>query len=169
MRGSLPEFVDPFRLARQQASMNGAIPVAAMSRVAAIMRDDSGAVDVALRFRPSTSGVPRLDGSAHLLAFLVCQRCLEPLDLELVPELKVSFTGGDEASGRAELADGYEPLDCNGPIRLTTIVEDEILLALPDFPTHLPGTCTPTGEIGAGGAERSPFSGLRAQLEQSRN
>ena len=168
MLGPLPEFVDPFRLAGQRTRVSGAIPVAAMTRFAALARDDTGVVEVELRFRTSASGVPRADGCASLTARLTCQRCLDPFDLELAPELKFAFTDGDEAMGRAELAAGYEPLECDGRIVLTAIVEDEILLALPDFPMHPPGVCTAAGEAGAPDPKDSPFSGLRAQLQQFR-
>lgn len=168
MLGPLPEFVDPFRLAGQRTRMNGVIPVAAMTRVAALVRDDSGAVEVELRFRTSASGVPRAEGRALLTARLTCQRCLDPIDLELALELRFAFTDGDEAMGRAELAAGYEPLEGDGRIGLTAVVEDEILLAVPDFPMHPPGVCTAAGEAGAPDPNDSPFSGLRAQLEQSR-
>ena len=168
MLGPLPAFVDPFRLASQQARVNGVLPVAALTRIAALLRDDSGVVEVALRFRMSASGVPRADGFARLTAPLTCQRCLDPLDLELGPELKVAFTDGDEAAGTAELAAGYEPLDFDGRIGLTTLVEDEILLALPDFPMHRADSCTAAGAGGAPDPGDSPFSGLRAQLQQFR-
>ena len=169
MLGPLPEFVDPFRLARQQTRLSGAIPVAELARISSLVREGSGMVEVALRFRMSASGVPRADGHALFTAHLTCQRCLGPLDLELAPALKVAFTDGDEALGQAELAAGYEPLECSGRIELTTMIEDEILLALPDFPMHLPGMCAPAGERGVPGPEDSPFSGLRVQLQQSRN
>ena len=168
MLGPLPEFVDPLRLARQQARVNGVVPVAAMTRVAAIVRDESGMVEVALRFRMSASGVPRADGRVRLTAPLICQRCLGPLDVELAPELKVAFTDGGEAVGRAELAAGYEPLACDGRIGLTAMVEDEMLLALPDFPMHPPGVCAAAAETADPDPGDSPFSGLRAQLQQSR-
>ena len=168
MLGSLPEFVDPFRLARQQTRIEGAVPIAAMKRVAELLREGSGVAEVDLRFRASASGVPRLEGGVRMVARLECQRCLEPLEIELHPELKISFTDGGEASERAELAAGYEPLDCDGPIGLTSIVEDEILLALPDVPMHSLEECTPAGATGATGPGSSPFSGLRAQLEQFR-
>ena len=169
MLGSLPEFVDPYRLSRQRARLKAAVPIAAMVRVATVLRDDTGLVDIDIRFHASASGVPRLDGSVRLLAPLECQRCLEPIELELLPELRISFTDGDEASGRAELAAGYEPLESEGAIELTTIVEDEILLALPDFPMHPPDECTSAAAMGAPGPESSPFSGLRTRFEQIRN
>ena len=168
MLGPLPEFVDPLRLARRQARMNGAIPVTEMSRIGSLVRDDSGVAEVVLRFRMSASGVPRAEGRIRLTAHLTCQRCLAPLDLELAPELKVAFTDGGEAAGRAELAAGYEPLEGGGRTGLTTIIEDEILLALPDFSMHPPGVCNSAGETGAPRPENSPFSGLRAQLQRSR-
>ena len=161
--------MDPFRLARQQTRMSGAIPVEKLARISGLVREGSGTVEVALRFRMSASGVPRADGHALLKAHLTCQRCLGPLDLELAPALKVAFTDGGEAVDRAELAAGYEPLECSARIGLTTMIEDEILLALPDFPMHPPDVCAPAGESRVPGPEDSPFSGLRVQLQQSRN
>lgn len=168
MLGSLPEFVDPMRLARQRARMQGAVPIAGFSRAAGVLGDDSGVAQVELRFRVSASGVPRLDGSVRLNARVQCQRCLGSFELELLADLKISFTDGGEALGRAELAAGYEPLEYEGPIGLTTFVEDEILLALPDFPMHPPEECPSVGAIGREGPVESPFAGLRAQLDQFR-
>ena len=148
--------------------MKGAIPVAGLERVVELLGDDAGEVQIELRFRASASGVPRLQGSVRLPARLECQRCLKPLDLELHSEFRISFTDGDEGSGRAELSAGYEPLESGKRVGLTTIVEDEILLALPDFPMHPPEACTATGEAGAGEPGSTPFSGLRSRLEQSR-
>ena len=168
MRGRLPEFVDPLRLARQEARLRGVVPLAAMARLGTLVRDGSGAVEIELRFRLSASGVPRVDGSTTLLAPLTCQRCLGPIDLAVCPELKVSFPDGDGALERAELAAGYEPLEREGPVGLITLVEDEILLALPDFPMHSPETCDRMPNAGEGGLGPSPFSELRARLEPFR-
>ena len=169
MLGPLPEFVDPLRLAGQQVRVNGAVPVAAMTRVAPLVRDGSGVVEVALCFRMSASGVPRADGRLHMTAHLTCQRCLGPIDLELAPEIRIAFTDGGEAAGRAELAAGYEPMECGARIELTAIVEDEILLALPDFPMHQAGACTVATVADVFDPEASPFSGLRDRLQQFRN
>ena len=168
MPGPLPEFVDPFRLARRRARIHGAVPIAEMPRVVALVRDDSGAAEAELRFRMAGSGAPRVDGRVRFTARLVCQRCLDPLDLELAPGFRAAFTDGGEAAGRAELAAGYEPFEHEGRIELKTMIEDEILLALPDFPMHLPDVCGFVGESGAAGPETSPFAGLRAQLRPSR-
>lgn len=162
MRGPLPEFVDPFRLARERARLEGRLAVAEMERLRPLLHGGAGAVEVELRFRTSGVGAPRIEGSASLLASLVCQRCLEPFDAPLRCELRLSFTGADEALAKAELAAGYEPLEAGGPIGLAALVEDEMLLALPDFPMHPPPGCATAAQTGAGGAEdASPFSALR--------
>ena len=168
MRGPLPEFVDPFRLARQRARVDGVVPLADMLRVGAVVRDGSGAAEIELRFRMAASGAPRVDGQVRFTARLTCQRCLGPLDLDLAPGIRAAFTDGGEAMARAELAAGYEPLEGGGRIGLKTLIEDEILLALPDFPMHLPDACGFAGESAATGPEASPFAGLRAQLRQAR-
>ena len=178
MRGPLPELVDPFRLARRRARIRSAAPLAAMARLEALLRDVTGSAEVDLRFGLAAAGAVRLEGSIGLLASVTCQRCLGPLALRLRREVEVSFTGGDEALEKAELAAGYEPLDCKGTIELTTLIEDEILLALPDFPMHprdacpaARGTDAPAPEATGRGLGHLPFSGLRAlrtRLEQSR-
>lgn len=163
MRGPLPEFVDPFRLARERARLEGRLAVSEMERLRPLLHGGAGAVEVELRFRTSGAGAPRIEGSASLLASLVCQRCLEPFDAPLRCELRLSFTGADEALAKAELAAGYEPLEAGGPIGLAALVEDEMLLALPDFPMHPPQGCATAAPAGAGAAEgASPFSALRA-------
>ena len=169
MLGPLPEFVVPFRLARQQARMSGVVPLAEMPRVGALVRDGSGAAEVELRFRMAASGAPRVDGRVRFAARLTCQRCLGPLDLELAPEIRAAFTSGGEAAARAELAAGYEPLERGERIGLNSMIEDEILLALPDFPMHLSDVCGFAGESRTEVPEDSPFSTLRAQLQQARN
>ena len=135
-----------------------------MARLGALLRQPSGAAEVELHFRLSASGVPRVDGSVVLQAALTCQRCLDPVRITVRPALRRSFTEGEGALGRAELAAGYEPLEREGPVELSTLVEDELLLALPDFPMHPPEVCA-----SAAGADRrgdlpdlSPFAGLRA-------
>ena len=178
MRGPLPEFVDPFRLARQRAHLRSAVPLAAMTRLGALLRNEAGDAEIDLRFGMSAAGAARLDGRLDLLASLTCQRCLGPLGHRLRPEVRVSFTEGGEALEKAELAAGYEPLDCTGPIELAILIEDELLLALPSFPMHRRGACAvgggaqaPVPEDAGGGPERLPFSSLgalRARLEQSR-
>ena len=181
MRGplpELPEFVDPFRLARRRAHLRSAVPLAAMTRLGALVRNGAGEAQADFRFAMSAAGAARLDGRLDLLASLTCQRCLGSLDLRLRPEVRVSFTQGGGALERAELAAGYEPLDCTGPIELATLAEDELLLALPEFPMHRRGACAPGGgaaalapEAAEDGVERLPFSSLgalRARLEQSR-
>ena len=178
MRGPLPEFVDPFRLARQRARIRSAVPLTVMTRLGALVRNEAGEAEVDFRFGMSAAGAARLTGRLDLPASLTCQRCLGPLDLRLRPEVRVSFTAGGGAMEKSELAAGYEPLECTGPIELATLAEDELLLALPDFPMHRRGACAaarggdaPAPEAAGGGPERLPFASLgalRTRLEQSR-
>lgn len=143
MQGRLPEFVEPSRLAHRGARLEGALPVGAMERLHALLREgsDGEEVEVELRFGFSPVGVARVDGDARLLAPLVCQRCLQPLELEVRPRIRLSFTQGDAGLGESELAAGYEPWEDEGRVALKALVEQEILLALPDFPKHSPAQC----------------------------
>ena len=65
---------------------------------------------------------------------LSCQRCLDPLilDVELTPEL--ALAASEEAAAR--LPERYDPLLCTQPLSPLELLEDELLLALPQVPRH---------------------------------
>jgi len=66
---------------------------------------------------------------------LVCQRCLEPVEVTLdSAPLLALVRGHDEAT---RLPGEYDPLLVGGvPLHPLDLVEDEILLALPQIPVH---------------------------------
>jgi len=165
----LPEFIDPRRLARAGEALEGRLTTAGMARLTALIEGTDWA-EIALRFGLDEDNLPSLEGEAQVAGRMQCQRCLEAMPITLHAVIRVtvrrpseppeSAVGGSEAGPAA----GSEWLEVeDGPISLAWLIEDELLLAVPEFPAH--ETCAPPGEWAPDetGAERdSPFSVLRA-------
>ena len=76
---------------------------------------------------------------ARLSVVQTCQRCLQPMPIELAVERHFRFVA-DEATALAEDDDCEEDLLSPAPeLTLQSLLEDELLLAMPLIPRH--GTC----------------------------
>ena len=107
---------------------------------------------------------------------LRCQRCLEPVEYEVESNLLLGLVQGlDEAE---RLPDEYDPLMVeNDRFQPTDLVEDELMLGLPQVPMHTPAEACDeqTGRLATGKASSdepgrenpdNPFRVL-AQLKKS--
>lgn len=100
---------------------------------------DDSFVDAKFRFSQFEGHVV-IDGELRGVAVLTCQRCMQPLRVELHDPFQVMLVQ-DEQELETELG-GYEPVLGN-PARfdLLTLAEDQALLALPLVPKHESETC----------------------------
>jgi len=132
----LPRWVDPFKMADQRAGLDGDVPFSCMPRLASAgLRPANSAARGRLEFdrHPDGFALIRLEVRAALLC--VCQRCLADmrLDLDTSSDLAVVDPAGIEAVVR----DRYETVALDeGRLPVQMLVEDEILLAIPDIPVH---------------------------------
>jgi uncharacterized protein len=95
---------------------------------------------------------------------LRCQRCLGLLDypLDVTNTLIVTPPGGDALEG-IEDPDAPDTIEENPELEVGSLIEDEVLLALPFAPRHADGQCD--GElqmVGESDREGSPFAKLAA-------
>ena len=89
----------------------------------------------------------------------LCQRCLEPMDIHVTREVCVAMVGED--TELASLDAAYDPLVVGDqPISLSGLLEDELILAMPDFSRHPSGACDmpPGADILGDAAPSSPQS-----------
>ena len=98
---------------------------------------------------------------------LRCQRCLGTLQFEVKADVSIGFVEGlDEAE---QLPEDLDPqMVKEGRVALRDLIEDELLLALPQVAMHPIGECmVPTGEPGDKpvAKKQSPFAVL-AQLKR---
>ena len=128
-----PAAIDGLAFARDAAVLEGRLGMESLPRLA-----ESGCsgsrLDFVLTGEINERGKPGLrlavDGSVRLQ----CQRCLEYLELPLQLEVQLEF-----ASSEAEMLaadDDIERVVAGREMNVTTLVEDEVLLALPMVPKH---------------------------------
>lgn len=73
---------------------------------------------------------------------LVCQRCMTPVTLEVDVERRFLFADDEDVAARLDEAlDDLDVLATDKALDLVTLIEDEILLALPAVPLH--AVCPP--------------------------
>lgn len=164
MSKALPEHIHPFRLARQGETLQGSVPIAKMKRLADLLDEPAGSAEFELRFGYDDQGQACVTGRIDAGVVMICQRCLEPMQVEV--SCRVCLALVREDADVAALDARYEPLKVGEePVSVPGLVEDEVLLALPQFSRHAPGACEmPTGadaleEAGTAGDGRDGDSG----------
>ncbi len=136
----LPVEVDPFRLAEARRLLEGEIPLAQMKRLLPLLTRTEGAVRLSLEFSVDSMGLATMTGTAQADLELQCQRCLEPMAWPLAFELALAFIRPD--MDEAGIPGPYEPYVVESvPLRLSDMIEDEIILALPSIPRHELAQC----------------------------
>lgn len=163
---------DVEELASRRAVLAGFVESASMPRLMEIAAKPPPAVAYRIEFARDTRGRPRMIGRVEGTWPLVCQRCLGDLDWRFDVEFETLVFGGEGGEALEQ-----DAVVCpGGRITLEPVIEDELLLSLPNAPVHPHGSCrappirTDAGRAGserAADAERpgersNPFSVLRA-------
>ncbi|MDX1432432.1 MAG: YceD family protein [Gammaproteobacteria bacterium] len=163
---TLPTQIDPYRLARSGEHLSGRVGLAAMSRIPESVPHPLAAADVVLRFHLGDDARPRIEGELRARLQVRCQRCLEPVLIEVTREIKLMPVATD-AEAAAVDAD-YEPLLVDADaISVARLVEDEIILSMPGYPRHPAGECSPPAgadpeAVPAPARGDNPFAVLRS-------
>lgn len=133
MFDKLPKTVDPERLAQNGADLKGSYEQKTMSRLREIVEDESGVCDVDLAL-DYTKGVGlKLIGQVSADLNLVCQRCLETFKYAVISEVDIELV---REEGQEHREHDVFTLDSEGALSLIELVEDEILLKIPNVPKH---------------------------------
>lgn len=165
MSGRLPREVDPIRLADEGARLKGELPGCSMARLRAAWPDSQTAdvVSVDLVFERTAHGERLLRGTVETRVEAVCERCLERVQVVITAKPYVLLLQAQEA--QTGLAEDTETLVVEGPVDLSELAEDELLLAMPMFAMHGEGECAAPGATPmapkVGGNKPNPFAALR--------
>ena len=131
----LPVQIDPYRLAEQGREYDGELPLRQMKRLLPLLATQTGAAAVSLRFGVDEMDVHYLQGTIQASLSVPCQRCLEAMRCPVDIDLALAFVGSTAEADR--LPGGYEPFIVESvPVVLADMIEDELLLALPQIPMH---------------------------------
>jgi uncharacterized protein len=174
-----PRVFDPLHLdveafAAEAGELQGAWPLASLDRLADAAHPDarpgpSDAAGWAARgeSRP-VRGAPQqtwLHLSAHAQLALVCQRCLGPLPTRLATERSFLFVADEAVAAELDADHEDDVLALTRSLDLRSLVEDELLLALPLVPRHdvCPEPLPMADDADASEPERAhPFAALAA-------
>ena len=164
--------LDVDRLSAAEADIDFAVPLAELPRLRAQLASVSGEAHGRVHFR-RMAGIAvaelTLTGTAHL----VCQRCLESMDVGVEAATQVGLIATEADMGR--VPEELEPvLAPEGRISVGEIVEEELLLTLPIVPLHSQGqdgVCVVAGapSLATNGREEEvqrPFAQLAELLKR---
>lgn len=169
----LPHQIDPFRLAEAGTQLSGHLPLRQFSRLRELLADDSGEIAVKLDFEVDELGVPIVLGKVSARLSLTCQRCLGAFAYPVDAQIALAWIKTAQEADKLPLR--YEPyLVEETPLQLNDVIEDELLLALPQIPMHELAEC-PASKLlkqsdkrtGEPEQKANPFSVL-AKLKQEK-
>lgn len=157
-------FLDVEELASRRAVLSGCVDPISMPRLLEVVTAAPGAIAYRIEFARDASGRARMTGRAEGMLPLVCQRCLEKLDWYFDARFEFLVVGSEQ-----EETNGQDAVVCSGGrTELEPMIEDELLLALPNAPVHASGVCEAPAVRAVGGRPSSrpsgPFSALHALL-----
>jgi len=145
----LPLTIKPVKLARQEGKLIGFMPLKQLTQLASDCVSDEGRVEAELELRMERAR-PELHGKARALVKLTCQRCLEPVDVQVDVEVALGFVQNEEQIN--EMPESLEPfLLEEEEVPLADLLEQELILALPIVAFHK--SCEPYPYEGKEAAE----------------
>lgn len=169
--GRLPRYLDPRKLADQGGEIRGQITVGELPRLREFRDSLDETVDVDLSFARDEQGHHCVHGSIDTRLALECQRCLEPVVVELRARVTLGMAWGDDQM--KALPSELDPYLVNSDqMPMADLVEEEILLALPAVAMHeqcphdlMEGNAEDPSEPDADADKENPFAVL-AQLKK---
>ncbi|MEZ8142261.1 hypothetical protein A1OO_18365 [Enterovibrio norvegicus FF-33] len=168
----LPLTVDPFKNAQKRLDYDGIITGKQLERLAEATEGVISDANVKLSFDIDAQGLKIVSGNAKVDVTLECQRCWKPFSHHCDIEFIYSPVFNEDQVGN--LPEAYEPalVDENGEINLLHLIEDELMVALPQVAMHDEVDCEVTadgmvfGEIPLADERPNPFAVLK-NLKQS--
>lgn len=145
----LPITIKPVKLARQEGKLTGFMPLKQLATLVADCVSDDGRVEADLALRMEHTR-PEIHGTANASVKLVCQRCLEPVEVKVDVSIDLGFVQTEEQI--SQLPESLEPFMLEEEeIPLASLLEQELILALPIVAYH--DTCEPIPYAGKEEAE----------------
>lgn len=136
----LPDRLDPWRFADLGNEVSGQIPLDSMPRLSDCLLDPAGTASFDLQFARDERRRAILTGWLKAELRLECQRCLEALTHRVETRVCVAFVERHEQA--EQLPDDLDPcLVEEGQIQFAGLIEDELLLHLPQVAMHEEGAC----------------------------
>lgn len=140
MLSLLPDFADPLRLCALGKVYKGRLALADLPRLSPLLTSSEGEAAFTLAFDKDAERRPVVSVSVEARLRLRCQRCMQEMVLPVTASSRLCVvTGPDEAE---RLPDELDPLLIEEDrVALRSLVEDELILAVPPAPLHPASEC----------------------------
>lgn len=139
----LPQRVEPYRLAANTERLEGTVSLASFKRLAQEAGPQQGECRVRLDFGVDAQGRREIEGWLEADVTLACRRCLGPIATRIESDFLLGMVTSDALAGA--LPGTHEPvLVENEQLDLFALLEDEILLSLPQVIYHDEAECDVT-------------------------
>jgi len=139
---SQAEVIDGLQFARAALERRGSVGMERLPRLAQLRCSTEG-LEYRLRGGQAGNGKPCLRLSVVGSLGLVCQRCLDPIQVPIVLDTELQL-----AENAREISDADDEIDrviASRHMDIAWLVEDEVILALPMVPRH--EECEPSGDM----------------------
>ena len=134
-QGLFPVRVDPLQSVEQEAVYSGSIAVSKLERLQDYLQDNSGEAQIEIQFGHDEQGIALLRGQCQSPVRMTCQRCMNPVEVELTTSFELGIVFSDEQA--KHLPKQYEPVIAEADsLELLPVVEDELILSLPMYAYH---------------------------------
>ncbi len=138
---STKETIEPLALAARGRTLEGCLPVSSLLRLQPLLATDEaglskqGNVEYLLEFGVDEGGGPRVTGSIKATLPLTCQRCMETMGFSVSTRTRLGIVSSRAAA--QQLPECYDPLlVLDDEVTVASIIEDELILALPQVAMH---------------------------------
>lgn len=131
----LPQKFNPDLLARDGTRFELVLPQSQMLRLSDILSSNSHDVHISALFSRRKDHIV-IGGKFTTVYALECQRCLEPMSVDIDENFELVFVENDQQA--EELPKQLDPvvLDEHGQIHVVDLFEDELMLHVPEIPRH---------------------------------
>ena len=140
-----PEHLDIAAFASQGAELTGHWPLRSLQRLCGVTDkhvEISPADEVSWQLRGEVRRARASDKETWLTikaqakVVLQCQRCLQPMQVTLTVDNDIRFVAGEEEAAALDEESDDDVLALSRSLDAKSLVEDELLLALPLVPKH---------------------------------
>jgi len=137
MQSILPERLDFIQKADLGCEIKGKWPINQLNRLPDLLLNDNGELDAELEFG-RTGKLRYISGNVSAKVEVICQRCMQPMFLELNAQIKLGLITDEEYADR--LPEEYDPcLVSDDDKSLAEVLEEELLLVMPLVAMHKEG------------------------------
>ncbi|BBB26204.1 YceD family protein [Amphritea japonica] len=130
----LPKKIDPRKLAERGVRIEGQADVSLLPNLVTMLTDSQAVISVDLQFDNDELRIRTIKGSAQGKVSMTCQRCLEPVEIEVEAKFNLAVAPTEEHAKK--LPKYYDPLIVEDDLELLPMVEEELILSLPIVPYH---------------------------------